>query len=444
MELRDFIVTPIWLFIIYGFAYWVRPKFTDVNTKRYFIPALTVRIIGALAVGIIYQFYYNGGDTFNFHTHGSRHIWEAFINNPLDGLSLIFGYSTYNNELYSYSSKILFYSDPSSFFVIRMAGLFDILTFSSYSATAIMFAVISFIGLWAFFMTFYNEDKMRHKLLAFSVLFIPSVIFWGSGLLKDSITLGAVGLFVYSINELFNKRKGLFIHFMVLIITFLAIFIIKKYILICLVPSMFMWILLRNTSEIRSFVVKILVVPILFVAVTVLGYFAVDTIVEEDRRYSLDKIAETAQITAYDIGFYTGKNAGSGYTLGELDGSLESMFRLFPEAVNVTLFRPYLWEVSNPLMLISALESLILLFITGLIIMKVRPLNFIKYALKPIPFFCLIFSIVFAFAVGASTFNFGTLVRYKIPMLPFYLTALVFIYSNWKSDRNESLVASTE
>jgi len=49
MELRDFIVTPIVLIIVYLVAYWVRPRFTDINTKRYFIPALTVRIIGAIA-----------------------------------------------------------------------------------------------------------------------------------------------------------------------------------------------------------------------------------------------------------------------------------------------------------------------------------------------------------------------------------------------------------
>jgi len=42
--------------------------------------------------------------------------------------------------------------------------------------------------------------------------------------------------------------------------------------------------------------------------------------------------------------------------------------------------------------------------------------------------FCLIFSLVFAFAVGISSFNFGALSRYKIPCLPFYALALILIY----------------
>jgi hypothetical protein len=36
----------------------------------------------------------------------------------------------------------------------------------------------------------------------------------------------------------------------------------------------------------------------------------------------------------------------------------------------------------------------------------------------------LVFSIVFAFAIGISTFNFGSLVRYKIPIYPFFLSML--------------------
>ena len=38
--------------------------------------------------------------------------------------------------------------------------------------------------------------------------------------------------------------------------------------------------------------------------------------------------------------------------------------------------------------------------------------------------FCFIFAITFAFAVGISSYNFGTLVRYKIPFMPFYLSGL--------------------
>lgn len=90
MELRDLIVTPIVIPLIYIMAYLIRPYLTDDVNRRFFFPAMNARIAGAIALGIIYQFYYGGGDTFNFHTHGSRHVWEAFWDSPAKGWKLFF------------------------------------------------------------------------------------------------------------------------------------------------------------------------------------------------------------------------------------------------------------------------------------------------------------------------------------------------------------------
>jgi hypothetical protein len=188
LELRDFIVTPIIILIVYTVAYILRNRITDEITRPYFFPALTVKILGALALGFIYQFYYSGGDTYNFHTYGSRHIWEAFMENPATGFKLLFGDGSNEIGIYKYSSRIPFFHDRSSFTVIRIAAVFDLFTFSSYSATAVLFAVIGFIGLWMLFVTFYEVRPDLHRLIAIATLFIPSVVFWGSGLLKDTIT----------------------------------------------------------------------------------------------------------------------------------------------------------------------------------------------------------------------------------------------------------------
>src|SRR5690606_18840001 len=140
MTYQDLVVTPIYLLIIYLLAYLIRGSVSDKQTKKYFIPALTVKIIGAIAVGLIYQFYYSGGDTFNYFHHGSRYIWEAFLDSPVKAFQLIFADGTYQQGTYKYASKIWFYRDLPSYFVIRVAGFFDLFTFHTYSATAVLFA----------------------------------------------------------------------------------------------------------------------------------------------------------------------------------------------------------------------------------------------------------------------------------------------------------------
>lgn len=429
MELRDFIVTPIVIILIYVVAYVVRPYVTTEITRRYFLPALTVRIFGALLLGILYQFYYGGGDTFNYHTLGSRVIWEALWKNPSEGFNLLFSSGEDPLLAFEYSSRILFYGDPSSYFIVRIATFFDLFTFSTYSATAVLFAIVSFIGMWLFFKAFVSSFPQLHKWIALAILFVPSVIFWGSGILKDSIVLACIGIMTYCVKELFIDRNIKLTTILWMVLCVIVTYKVKIYVLLCFLPAALLWIYASVFFKIRSLVLRGLLTPFLIVVLAFSGYYAVLKTGEDDSRYSIEKLAQTAQTTAYDIGFYTGKNAGSGYSLGELDGSFTGMIKLAPAAINVSLFRPYVWEVRNPLMVLSALESLMLMIFTVYILYKKRMLFFKAFS-NPHILFCMTFSLTFAFAVGVSTFNFGTLARYKIPLLPFYALALILIYKH--------------
>jgi hypothetical protein len=443
LEARDLIVTPILLIVIAVLAYIIRPRVTDSITRVYFFPALGVKIFGALAVGFIYQFYYSGGDTFNYHTHGSRHIWNAFVDSPVKGLRLLMNDGQSFNDVYRYASKIVFFTDPQSYAIVKTAAVFDLLTFSSYSATAILFALVSFVGMWMFFLTFYEQYPQLHRWLAVASFFIPSVFFWGSGLLKDTITMGCLGFATYLVYQIFIKKKFGIRDLLLLTLSLYGLYSIKVYILLTFLPAAIVWVFLANLDAIRSPVLKIMLAPFMLSCAVVLGYFAMIKAGEDNSKYSLDKVAKTAQITAYDIRYYTGRDAGSGYSLGELDGTFGSMFRLAPQAINVSLFRPYLWEVKNPLMLLSALESMLLLVLSVYIIVKKNVRLFTSITNSNV-LFALLFSIVFAFAVGVSTFNFGTLVRYKIPLLPFFLVALILIWHHSKSDKKFAEFDSTE
>ncbi len=445
MEAKDFIIGPAWILLIIMIAFLIRPMVTDQNTRVYFIPALVLKILGAVAIGLIYQYYYSGGDTYNFFTYGSKHIWDAFLDHPYKGFKLIFGPSgVFEPETYQYASKIWFYRDPSSYLVIRFSGFFGLFTFHTYTANAALFAAFSFSGLWALFNTFYRIVPHRHLALAISVLFVPSVFFWGSGILKDSITIGALGWATFAFYQGFILRRKVLLNMVILLLFSFLIFSIKKYILLCFLPALLIWFFLENISKVKSVVAKSLISPPVMIIAGVLAYNAMILVGEGDRRYSVDNLAQTAKITAYDIRYWTGKDAGSGYTLGDLDGSFESMIILAPAAINVSLFRPYLWEVNNPLMLISSIESMMFLFLTLFVILRNGPVNIFRNSFQPVVLFCLIFALTFAFAVGVSTFNFGTLARYKIPLIPYFLTALVLIHHYSKRERKLPELDETE
>ncbi|MBS1980069.1 MAG: hypothetical protein JST74_02750 [Bacteroidetes bacterium] len=434
MEIRDVIVTPVVILAVLFVAYFIRPRVTDDLTRKYFLPALVLKIFGAIALGFIYQFYYSGGDTFNYHTHGSRHMWEAIIESPSKGLSFFFREASDYQGVYKYASRILFFNDPNSLVVVKFAALLDLFTFSTYSATATLFAVFSFIGAWCLFITFYRQYPKLYYQLAIATLFIPSVIFWGSGILKDSIVLSCLGIATFQFYKFFTERRLSIINLMVLLISLYLIFSIKKFILQAYLPAVILWIVAKNISRVPSLVARMMIVPFMAGLIAYSAYYSVIKVGEGDSKYSVDKLAETVKVTAYDIRYWSGREAGSGYSLGELDGSFGSMVKLAPQAINVSLFRPYLWEVKNPLMLLSALEATFFLFFTLYVLAKKR-LRFFQALADPNIIFAYTFSLSFAFAVGVSTFNFGTLARYKIPLLPFFATALILTYNHLNNER---------
>ncbi|MFA0961293.1 hypothetical protein AB9P05_05780 [Roseivirga sp. BDSF3-8] len=429
MGFKDLVITPIFLTLIYFTAFIVRPYLTDRRTKSFFIPALTVKIIGAIAVGLIYQFYYDGGDTFTYFTHGSAHIYEAWLDDPLKAFQLITANGEYSPSIYLYASKIWLYRDQASYFVIRVAGILDIITFHTYSSTAVLFAVFAFSGSWAMYLTFYRIYPGLYRIMGWAIFFVPSVILWGSGLLKDTLTFGAVGWLTYAFYQfVILKRPGV-VAITAGIASIFLLYQVKIYILLSILPSLLLWWSVMTSKNIRSPFIRASLTPVLVVLTVVGSYFALARIGESNRRYNLDQIAKTAEATARWLNYVSTVEEGSGYNLGDFDFTPMGMLRKSPQAVAVTLYRPFPWESNNILMLFSSIESFFTMILSLYILFKVGIMRtFRRIFTNPEVFFGLAFSIIFAFAIGISTYNFGSLVRYKIPLLPFYFIALAIIY----------------
>jgi hypothetical protein len=85
-------------------------------------------------------------------------------------------------------------------------------------------------------------------------------------------------------------------------------------------------------------------------------------------------------------------------------------------------------------MLLSAIESTCILLFTLLVIRRTGIRKFFKavFSNKEI-LFSITFALIFGFAVGFTTYNFGSLVRYKAPCVPFFLIALVLIQNQYRN-----------
>lgn len=431
ISLLDYLLLPFVLVIIYAIAIYNRNKHYSLKHpwRKYYIPALSVKLFGAVFNGMLHYYYYGGGDTFNFFYH------SGIINSALDEsivkwLNLLFHLpDAYDIDYYKYISQMYWYADLSSYTVGAIGAVFSIFTFGTYLPTAVIFAFISFSGMWALFRTFVNLYPSLTKQIAIATLFIPTTVLWGSSIYKDTICMFSLGWLTYGVFRFLVQKDFSVRNILLSIVSFVLIGLVKVYILIAFIPALGMWILFNYTQNIQQSSVRGTVKVVAVAFVLGVSILLMSTFSQSLGEYSLDKLAYKAEETREWIHYSSEAQEGSSYTLGKIDPSIQGMLVKFPQAVNVTLFRPFLWEVKKPIMLLSALESLIFLFLTIYVFFKVGLKKCWQAISKdPTIQFCLLFSTIFAFAVGVTTYNFGSLSRYKIPCLPFYTLALILIY----------------
>ncbi len=434
ITLLDYFLLPFYLGVIYLIAINFRNKNYPVGHpwRRYFLPGLTVKLVGAIGIGLIYQYYYGGGgDTVNYHYHATI-INSALKESVGKWFNLILHIPDWYDGQYfdDYTSKMWWYDAPTEYIVACITAFLGVFAFNCYLPVSVMLGSIAFTGIWALFRTFATKYPQYVKQVAISVLFIPSTVMWGSGIFKDTVCMFGLGWMTYGAFRLLINRDFRFQTILMVILSFYLVSSIKIYILLAFIPALILWILFTYSHRIKnSFgraMLKVVVITGALGGFLVFSQKFADTL----GKYSLENVIQTSTVTSSYI-LSQSADGGAGYDLGPIDPSIGGMLKKFPLAVNVSLFRPYLWETRKVMQLLNALEATLFLWVTIKILIVIGPKKAWRSIVSdPTIQFCLIFAIVFAFAVGLSSGNFGALSRYRIPCLPFYAMALMLIYYN--------------
>ncbi|MBK6340642.1 MAG: hypothetical protein IPF63_13990 [Bacteroidetes bacterium] len=436
--LKDLFLGPLCLILIYIWAYGYKKKnYSKFAYAKYFIPALTVRMVGAFLTALMYQYYYKSGDPFSYWLC-VKFIWDNIFISPETYLNILFrtfeNYSQETMEVLNGLDYNSFFREPSTNIVIRISLFFSLLSNNTFMPVSFLITLFAFLGSWKLFLTFYDLYPNHMREIAIATLFVPSVFFWGTGVMKDPLCIGALGYLTYSSYQLFLKRKFSIISIVWLFVGTFIIASVKTYIIMAYAPALVIWIVLKYWKNIKSKAVKIFATPIFIGVALGGGILVLSQFSSLGQKYSLESLKSTAQSTQQWLTIVSENENGSSYNLGEIDYTTFGILKVFPKAVNVTLFRPYIWETRKPILIPAALESLFCLLFTMYIFFKVGFFKTIRAILSnPDLLFCIVFTLVFAFAVGFSTFNFGALVRYKIPCLPFYFLFIFILYKeNYK------------
>lgn len=404
-----------------------------IRDRTLFLWGIALKMLASFAYVHLYVYYYKYGDTIRFYRFGQYYKSLLSDISNLSFFQWVFMKNDLFKELVRHKVDYAYGWANSSFFINKISGFFSLFTFNSFLLNSVLFGLLAFTGLWYMYQAYSKLYPKLYKEFAMGILFFPSIVFWGSGIMKDTIAIGAVGFMTASFVQLFvaKKKSGwhsnlkhIFVFFFFAFITFK----VKSYQLVAFMPGMLLWLFYNYRDKIQSNFLRKTITPMLLVIVGFLVVFGLQFFAEELDKYALDNVLDTALALSYNL---SRLDAGSAYDLGPMSPTITGLLSKFPAAVNVTLFRPYLWEVNNVVMILAAVESTLLLLIFIRIIFKIGVFkSFSNIFASGILVFSISFTLIFAFATGISSQNFGSLVRYKIPLMPFFITGIFILYYN--------------
>ncbi|MEO6490914.1 MAG: hypothetical protein ABIO04_13310 [Ferruginibacter sp.] len=427
MNILDFIFFFIYVIIFSIIFSFRRKRYKNPLLRKYHKQAFWIKIISTFGF-CIFVVYLSPGDTNGLYYPEGLNIAKLIMKDP-SNIKLILGSGAeFDESLLNDIGNSGYFREESNFMVSRLVAIFSFFTFGKFMAINLVFSMISFTGVWRLFRFFYEQYPHLHKQFAIAILYLPTFVFWSSGILKDPICTGALGWVTYSLYSIFYTKNNVIKNLILVIFFGYFLVTLKIYILVAYVPFYALFLILKNVNLIKNPLVKVLLVIGFFVG-SIFGFVkAASSIQGALSSYASQGI--TASIKNYQTNYENQSEfVQSNFSLGvEFDGSSGSLAKIAPAAMVATLFRPFIWESKKPSTLLSSLESLALMIFTLYVLRKVGILKFFKTIVKsPIVMYCFFYSLIFALFVGATTLNFGTLVRYKIPGIPFFIIALFLI-----------------
>ncbi len=428
LTIYDYLLFPIYFYIIFLIFKKMRSKYTsDDKIYLYFTWGFRIKIFIIVVYTLLSHFVIRG-DAVDLYYGEGKHF-AKIIKDDFSKVDLLFTQGGKEIDELASPEEKGYLAIESNYMVVKVSILLCFISFSSFLIINLIIGFIAFLGSWYLYLFFLSQFPKLHKEFAFACMGIPTVLFWSAGISKDTICITSLAVLTKCLYDISKTRKKILRNIIMVAIAVFLIYQIKSYIIISYVPFFLLFLIISKINETQillfRYVLK-LSIPVLFIGV--ISYVVVNSD-ELFKEYSSEKILNGISNKQSAFNAQNTGDIGSFFSLGDFDGSIEGLLSLAPKAIVATFFRPFLWESKNLIMLLSSLEALGILLFTLYVLLKPRGLiNFFPAIFNnSIVFYCLTFSILFAIFVGISTYNFGSLVRYKIPCIPFYVCGLIII-----------------
>jgi len=339
------------LFLIYK----LYQKIGKGPISKFYYPAVFLKIAAGIGIGWIYLYHYQPGDTFLYHNAAS-YLADQALTEPLTYIKAIF-----NWEGASINGNSEFVNQPRAFLTVKILSVIHIITFKNYWLSTIYFSLFSFYGFWMLTTILVRIYPKLTYAAIIAFLFFPSVVFWSSGITKESLSLGAMTFLVASLlgfvklQSKFNLKELIWTVLLILLLVNL-----KYYYAILFLPALFAIIftglLVGKFQRFKSkFYWEIPIWMLSFIIIVLIGSLM---------HYNLNYDNLFNVIVENHDSYYDHSRPDNLIRFNQLKPEMSSFIENFPIAVFSGVFRPLIFEGGNFLKVIAGIENLLLLIIS--------------------------------------------------------------------------------
>ncbi len=379
-------------------------------------PQLIIIFLLKIMAGIFYGWiglYYGGlaqmQDTWGFHAHSILE-YKLLFNNPHEYFTNLFN-TNYDEGVTNFfgTTSDSFWNNLKGNIFIKVLSVFNILSNCHYYVNVIFYSFITLFGAIGIFRVMADVFPGKKTAILLATFLVPSFLYWTSGIHKEGLIFTGISMVVYCTYFGLKEKKFTLKRILCLLIGLLLVLTLRNFLIIILVPALLAWILANKWSK-----HGLTIFSSLYIFFVILFFTA---------RYLNPSFDFPQAVVNKQQEFKQLKAGTSTIPMKDLEPSAISFLKNTPQAINLSVIRPYPSDVKHILSLAAAIEIDMILLI--FLIYLIWGTNGKNTTAKNLIYFCLFFSFSVLLAIGFSVNNLGAIVRYRSIIMPLLMIPMV-------------------
>lgn len=357
------------------------------------VPALVAKILCGIIYGYLYAHYFPDSDSWNYFRE-SLIDYRILLHNPVRFFSYRLNTSTIT-ELFSVADNA-FWSNVGENLLIKLLAVLNVFTGGNYYLTSILFNCFTFWGLYLLYALARKYFSGKSGLLILLIFFLPSCLFWNSGMDKDGLLVFFAGIFMFCLNKCLTEKVG-FKCVLLCLAGFAGLLFMRSFTAITFVPAAIAWLLsfkAKRNAYLYFAGIYVLCIALFFWSGT------------SGTAYNLPlRFAEKQH------GFIA-LEGNTKLPLTPLEPTVSSYIKVLPQALNHVFLRPYITEIKSPFHLVSFGENMVVVAFIIMVIWSAKKRVVLIFH-HPFSLFLISVALTNMLGIGYTVPFTGAIMRYK-------------------------------